>query len=424
MIEANLTDWQYQYVNSKAKYNMLIAGRRAGKTHAMKVSMVYDALTKPGHLDMYLTPDGSLCHEVFRDIVEDRYIRQRIKRVEKQPVRQIFWNNGSKTYMRMFDRPDKALGFGFDKVRFDEIQKKAGIAGRDDFMRVIRPLIMDRQGSLTIAGQWRGRGCWWHKWMEANKDNPNYMLINKPTWEGYQFIEGKENHPEIIDAKASMPKALFDQEIACIPSANANCAFLHDDVTQCISGLNETRGSTGHEYVIGVDLGRTRDPSAWVVLDTTTSAVVYAELRPLGERHETGAYELARLQRAFNGATVIIDATGGATGGKHSIDSFTKFYRDKLDSCRWVKFTTKNKAAMVQELSLAIEQCMFKIPENCENLLDQLYSYEYSYDAWGGYKYQGPEGHDDDLVVALVLAWSGMRYVGSTANASAITNIT
>jgi len=358
---------------------------------------------------MYLTPDGSLCHEVFREMTECRTARKKIRKVEKQPVRQIFFRNGSTAYFRMFDRPDKALGFGFDVVFFDEIMKLSSLSGRDDFMRVIRPLIMDRQGRLVISGQWRGKACWWHKWFHEDTTDKTMRLFNVPSWEGFRFVDGKENHPEIIDAKKTMPKALYDQEIACIPAANANSAFLHDDVTACIAGKSEEKGVDGHEYVIGVDLGRSRDNSAWVVVDISTSAVVHSELRPLGERHEVGAEKLAELARRFNRAEVLIDATGGATGGKYDVDAFTQFYRDRLDSLRWIKFHRKNKAAMVQNLALAIENKEITIPECQEYLLDQLYSYEYSSDAWGNYYYQGPDGHDDDLVIALVLAWEGNR---------------
>ena len=79
---------------------------------------------------------------------------------------------------------------------------------------------------------------------------------------------------------------------------------------------------------------------------------------------------------------------------------------------------------MVQDLSLAIEQGHISIPNSCEYLLDQLYSYEYMYDSWGGYRYQGPDGHDDDLVIALILAWSGMRYSGVASDASRVLQIT
>ena len=406
---------QAEYVRSDAKYMGLIAGRRYGKTHAIQVRIVADLLKKPHSRIMYLTPDGSLCHEIFRDISESPTVRKRIAKVEKQPVRQLFMKNGSRLYCRMFDRPDKALGFGFDHVIFDEIQKLDSISGRDDFMRVIRPLIMDKQGCLTVAGQWRGKGCWWYKWFAENDTSPRYKLWNLPSWQGFQFRNGKEDHPEIVDAKATLPKALYEQEIACIPSANAASVFYGDDIEAAVTKTsNLEKGIAGARYVIGADLGRTRDPSAWVVMDCKTKAVVYSVLRRLGEKHQVGAEELSKLSQRFNDAFVVIDATGGATGGKQKDhDVFLRYYRDRVKSLGKKIITKKSKETLINQLSLAFQNTTISIPGENDKLLDQVRTYEYKPCQYGGYFFQGPGGHDDDLVIALALAYDAAdRYGG------------
>jgi hypothetical protein len=408
---------QAEYVRSKAKYMGLIAGRRYGKTHAIQVRIIADMLKKPHQRIMYLTPDGSLCHEIFRDLSESPTVKKRLARVEKQPVRQLFAKNGSRAYFRMFDRPDKALGFGFDHVIFDEVQKLDSINGRDDFMRVIRPLIMDKQGALTIAGQWRGKGCWWWKWFAENAGNKRYRLWNLPSWEGYQFREGKENHPEIIDAKATLPKALYDQEIACIPAANSASVFYHEDIDSAVTQeKNLDKGEPGKRYVIGADLGRTRDPSAWVVMEAKSKAVVYSVLRRIGEKHQTGAEELSKLSQRFNEAFVVIDATGGATGGKQKDhDVFLRYYRDRVKNLGKKIITKKSKETLVNQLSLAFQNSTISIPAENEKLLDQIRTYEYRPCQYGGYFFQGPNGHDDDLVIALALAYDAAeRYASGT----------
>jgi hypothetical protein len=406
---------QAEYVRSRHKYRGLIAGRRYGKSHAIQVRIISDALSRPGHRGMYLTPDGSLCHEIFRDIINSPVARKRIARVEKQPVRQIFWRNGSRDYFRMFDRPDKALGFGFDDVAFDEIQKLDSLPGRDDFMRVIRPLIMDRKGGLTIAGQWRGKGCWWHKWFLENETNPKYRLWNLPTWEGYQFREGREDHPEIVDAKETLPKAIYDQEIACIPAANAAAVFFYEDLEAAITkDKNLDKGEAGKRYVIGADLGRTRDPSAWVVMECGTHRVVYSSLRKIGEKHQIGAEQLSLLSQRFGNAFTIIDATGGATGGKQKdVDVFLRYYREKIKVLGKKILTKKSKETLIQQLSLAFQNGSIRIPEENEELVDQLRTYEYKECSMGGYFYQGPGGHGDDMVIALALAYDAALRYGS-----------
>ena len=396
--------WQKEFIESQAKNICLMAGRRAGKTHAIKLRIANRALSCPGSRVYYLTPDGALCNEVYRELTDPVACKRRIAKIEKSPVRQIFWRNGSRTFFRMFDRPDKSLGFGFDEVIFDEIQKLASVEGHHAFMRVIRPLILDRSGTLIISGQWRGRGCWWYKWFESQKKKASYKIFSLPTWEGFSFRKGRENHPGIQEFRETMLRVEFDQEIACIPTSSENAVFNVYDIDECMGGDFLEKGIQGHSYGIGADLGRTRDPSAWVVMDSATKQIVHAARRPLGESHETGAVKLLELSRKFNNASVMFDATGGATGGKYEPDAFVKFYRKIIPSCRWIYLPMTIKAAVVQELCLGIERHEIRIPRDARDLLDEMNLYEYKYDGYG-YKYRGAEGSHDDLVMALAIAW-------------------
>lgn len=410
VMQINVTRFQYEYIKSKAKYNVFMAGRRAGKTSGMEARLVTDAAEKPGHKTMYITPSGSLCHEVFRDIVTDKGCRKRIKKIEKQPIRQIFWRNGSSTSFFIFDDPDKALGFGYDHVAFDEIQRQDSLHGRDDFMRVLRPLIMDRKGVMTIAGQWRGESCWWYKWWQKETDNgerinPDFRLWNIPSWEGIKFWPLKENDPEILDAKRIMTPQLFAQDIACIPAGNANAAFNFYDIRDCTSGQILEKGIRGRSYAIGADLGKTVDPSAWVVIDIKSMKIVQTSLRPLGEKHIVGARKLQELSHRFNDAYVVIDATGGAVGGKRHKDAYLSFYRKYVKNLGKKIITRQSKEDMISKLMLAFQNQSISIPETEEVLLAQLSSYEAHPRRWGGFMYHGPGGHDDDLVIAIAIAY-------------------
>ena len=405
MIYANLMRWQSEYIRSQADNKCLAAGRRAGKTHVMKFDILVEALQNPGSCGCYITPSGALLHEIFRSLITDRHVKKRILRIEKQPMRQIFWRNGSRTQFIIFDNPDKILGFGYDKIWFDEIQKLVSSTGHDNFMRVIQPLLMEKQGKLTIAGQWRGKSCWWYKlFMEANKDNPDYRTWSIPSWEGYSFRDGKRNHPKIVYMKQTLSPQQFGQEVECIPTANANAAFASVDVEACTAGVFE-EPRQGTTYCIGVDLGKTRDHASYVVMDIDRRHVVHVDERPLGERHELGAAAVARLALKYNNAEVIIDTTGGATGGKHDVDAYVKFYRERCPSMRSFKFTRYSKPTTVQNLSLALEQHLLTIPEEAVKLLDQVYAYEQKCDSWGNLFYSGPNGSHDDVCIALILAW-------------------
>lgn len=406
---ADVLDWQYDVITCQAKFMSLMAGRRAGKTHALKCRIINDSLYNPGNKILYLTPSGTLCNEIFEELCSDKYLRRRIKRIVKQPMRKITFYNGSEVYVTMWQGdPEKLRGLGFDLVILDEIQSLESLQDRDKLLMIVRPLLMDRQGKFIISGQYRGKRCWWYKWFDENAGDPNYETWSIPSWKGWLFKDEGYNHPEIQLALKTLPKAVFDQEIACIPSANQNAAFQYDDIMACTVGKKEKIKKNGR-YVIGVDLGRTVDPSAWVGIDLNTGSVVHAELRRIGERHEIGAKALGDLAAKLNNAEVFIDTTGGATGGKKDIDAYVKFYRNRLPSMRPVQMQRKNKERLIQNLALAIEQHEIYIPEEFDTLISQLEQYEYKEDKWGNFSYSGPNGHEDDYCIALALALEGYR---------------
>ena len=408
-IVMQVTQDQYDYINADEPNLLFMAGRRYGKSHSIKCRMLKNSMMEPGHRSLYVTPFGHFADEIFKEMIADKYLMKRVRKIEKQPMRKIIFNNGSVIAFMMFDDPEKLRGFKYHSVYFDEIQKLESTKGRDAFMNVLVPIVMDYSGTISISGQYRGKNCWWYKMFEENKDNPDYRRWECPSWEGWLFHELGEKHPQIQRMKQTLTKAQYEQEIACIPTANQNAAFRPEDIVTCTRG--EISGKIeGHEYVVGCDLGRTVDPSFWVVMDLNTATVVHSEERPLGERHEIGAQKLKMLCKKYNNCECFIDTTGGATGGKKvSIDSYLKFYRQKLGNLRSVQMQMKNKNRLMENLILAIENGEISIPEKNTKLLEQIEDYEVKVDNWGNAHYSNGIAEHDDGVVALALAYEGYR---------------
>jgi len=408
-IVMQVTDWQHEYINAEESNLLLMAGRRAGKSFAIKCRTLKDSLMEPGHRSLYVTPFGNLADEIFKEMIADKYIMRRVKKIEKAPMRKIIFNNGSTITYMMFDDPEKLRGFKFHSVYFDEIQKLESLKGRDNFMNVIFPLVADYGGTISLSGQYRGKNCWWYKMFEENKNNPDFRRWECPSWTGWLYHELGEADPRIQRMKQIMTAAQYGQEVACIPTANQNSAFRPEDIVSCIRGKTSNK-EEGHAYVCGCDLGRTVDPSFWVVIDMNTATVVHEEERPLGERHEVGAQRLGTLCKKYGNCECFIDTTGGATGGKKvDIDSYLKFYRQKLGNLRSVQMQLKNKNRLIENLILAIENHEISIPKSCTKVIEQLEDYEVKVDNWGNAHYSNGIGEHDDGVVALALAYEGYR---------------
>jgi hypothetical protein len=151
------------------------------------------------------------------------------------------------------------------------------------------------------------------------------------------------------------------------------------------------------------------DPSAQVGIEASSKTVVFAEKRPLGEKHEIGAKKASETARRFGNATIVVDTTGGATGGRAgNNDAYVKHYQKYCPTMRAFNINRENKERLIGNLSLALEQGQLAIPAEFEDLHKELASYEYKVSSNGILSFSGPGGHDDDMVIALALAWEGV----------------
>ena len=291
----------------------------------------------------------------------------------------------------------------------DEIQSGYN---EKDFWPVIRPLISDKRGTLVISGQFRGENWYYEQMYLPGQDGPKkkkgYKSWRFPSSEGlvYQSKEGKE---ELELVKNQIPRRVYEVEYECLPIANEAAVFDHMDLERSKRG--STKQATEYAAVVfGLDLGRVVDPSAQVGIDAKTNEVCFAEKRPLGEKHEIGSLKAADIARRYGDAPIIVDTTGGATGGvAGSNDAYVKYYRQNCKTMRAFTITRDNKANLIGNLSLALEQGKISIPAEFADLHKELASYEYKCSSNGIITFQGPGGHDDDMVIALALAWEGVN---------------
>lgn len=400
------TDWQKDvtdavFQNKFPRFISLMAGRRAGKSYESATLLVAMAVSKAKSVAWYIVPNYSQAMEQYERIIAYPELESFIKRFGQKPYPHIKWRNGSVTAFRSFEKPRGLRGSGVDLVIVDEIQD----INPKSFWPVIRPLISDRQGKLMIAGQHRGLQSWYYKelFVHGLKDSPSYDPLYKAyqihSKDGlvFQTPEGKE---ELALVEKQMLKAIFDQEYACVPSANQASIFRYDDLEAITQGEYVTKpASMTAGYVVGYDLGRIVDPSAAVVIDEF-GHVCYEEVRPLNEKHEVGAKQAARISRVFNNSTLIIDATGGAQGGKvgASRDEYVKYYRTECPNMSAFYFTETSKKRAIEALGLAVEQRKITISPGCKVLREQLEQYEYKIKPSGYIEYSAPPGcHDDCL---------------------------
>lgn len=411
MIKVYCTIQQAEVVTCKARYIGLFAGRRFGKTLGVIVPrIVRNCMGKAEFRVAYVAASYKLVRQVYDTI--NNVCRALIADKMLQPTPRIVFLNGSSIDFYSWGNAEGLRGWGYDELICDEIQD---MSNEDLFWAVMRPLVSDRQGTILVAGQFRGMD-WRYKmfcerggmrfdgkkWIKETP-KPGYRAFVIPASDGptYQSERGKQ---DLQDAKDQLPRIVFQQEYECIPTANKAAVFSAEDIEACTKGQAPDGPMPNRAYVLAADLGWFADPTKWVVLEWPTLLVADAGAEPLRQKHEVTALKLAQVRKKWRCGCVVIDSTAGAGGGHHKADEFLKFYRKTIPDVRHFIFTQATKADMYKAFSIYVEGHKLSIPACWNNLINEMQTLEYEHKGGDRYDIHGAEGYHDDYPAALGMA--------------------
>lgn len=405
----------------------LMAGRGAGKTHAIQ-SRIKRLTTKlPRFRYMYVTPLSVQGDEVFDEMIADQVFRRYVKSYLKRPYPKIRLKNGSQAWFRSFQRPEGLRSTGEDEICLDESQDDS--ISEAAVTRILRPMISrriradGRRGSLMMAGQFRGFDWRYKKyWLPGQakidgKANPDYRSFccswRIPSSAGYSYLlpGGPE---ELAMQRNDCTPQEWEQEWECIPRGNTSAVFPAWEVDALVVDPRVMQGaglSTGLRELIrgnvcAVDIGKKIDPTSVVVMNAS-GRIRHVEIFPLGQEHAVSARQACALAAKFD-ASVVVDATGGGNPGTSTPDKFVDMYRKQCSSFKRsfysIFWNEINKNRMIDALTLAVQQREIQIPIDHTDLIEQLKAYEFKANPRSKKVQYGSQRSHDDLVAALAMA--------------------
>lgn len=414
------------------RYLILMWGRGAGKTHAITARIKWLTTKYPKFQYMYIGPLAEHGGAVFKTLCNDYEFRKFIRRSYSRPYPTIELKNGSVVTFRSFQRPDTLKGGNLNEICLDESQDDCFTEDAVD--TVIIPMLRTPspaggRGVLLMAGQFRGND--WRKTryydygiptLEDGKPNPKYDPTQYRAWrvpasEGYTYkVEGGAELYAAERARylAAGRRAQFEQQYECIPCANQNSVYqphLVDAVTNATlkPGSMDVPWPRDLPTVTAVDIAAIVDYSAVCVVDSR-GVVVYSEQFPK-QNHQISAERAAQVALHFKSKALICDATGGGRPGE-SQENYSRVIQLYREACKNRNlhfqpfFFMNQKQRVVVDLEVAMQQRRISIPAEFKALIEQLKSYEFTYNEktkW--YNYGAPRGQHDDLLSALLMAW-------------------
>lgn len=378
---------QGAFHESKARFRILAAGRRWGKTQAACYEAVQTAIIKPGAVVWIVAPifgQAMISWRMIRQfmplhLVKDYHLTE--KYVELK--------NGATLWIKSGDNPDNLRGEGLDFLVVDEASMI-----REEVWQALRPALSDKQGRAVIISTPKAHN-WFYELFTRGQDQayPDYQSWRLPTAANPYILP-----EEIEEAKRTLPELVFRQEFLAEFLDDIGAVFR--GIRRCIGG--ELRDPTPNEsYIMGVDLAKYSDFTVISVMTQTGDLVAFDRFNQLD-----WAFQIERIKIIAQKykAKIYIDSTGIGD------PIFENLKRAGLN-IEGYRFTNESKKRLIEGLSLAIEQGKIHFPEIPE-LLNELTIFGYSTTASGTVTYNAPGSYHDDTVISLALACYGITGAG------------
>ncbi len=203
---------QSRVYRSLARYVVLVAGRRFGKSTLEAVRLFHKAYTKPNSLNWYIAPTYNQAKTIFWDVLKSTVPRMYVLKKNETEL-SIILKNRSKITLKGADNPDSLRGPGLDHVSFDEF---ASI--KPEAWNVVRPALSDKGGTASFVGSPAGFNHLYDFFNRGTiyKDRPNksgrYPWRN---WDGFLFTTlqgGRVPFEEVEAARDELDPRVFRQE--------------------------------------------------------------------------------------------------------------------------------------------------------------------------------------------------------------------
>ena len=383
-IDAQPHPGQLEVHNSDARFKVLSAGRRWGKTR-LGVNECLDAASKGGRA-WWVSPSYKTSEVGWRPL---RQIARQIPNAEVRLVdRMVTLPGGGFVAVRSADNPDSLRGEGLDFVVMDEcafMQKEA-------WTEAIRPSLSDRLGKALFISTPKGRNWFWENYQRGVNGEEGWQSWKFPTVNN-PYIQASE----VEAAKRDLPEIIFRQEYLAEFVDDSGGVFRR---VQEAAVLEPQEPQEGRQYVAGVDVAASVDFTVVTVLDVESKKMVYMD-RFNRVDYPVLIDRLESTYRRYHMTSMVVESN---SIGRPVIDELV------TRGLNIVPFTTTSatKQGIIQSLQSAFENTQIRIL-NDPILIGELLSFESKRNASGSFSYSAPDGMHDDCVLALAIAWHGTQ---------------
>lgn len=205
-INLKLHHGQAEVSRSTARFRVLVAGRRFGKTHLSKVEIIKACRGKGKRTIWYVAPTFSMAREIMWDELIDALPRAWIAKTHETRL-EIRLINGTIIQLKGADRPDTLRGRALYFAILDEFQDFRP----DVWEKVIYPTLTTTKGRALIIGTPKSYNHFYEAYrkgqIQKNRDSGQWWSWQFPTIMSPFFPPS-----EIAHARANLDPKTYRQE--------------------------------------------------------------------------------------------------------------------------------------------------------------------------------------------------------------------
>lgn len=418
--------------DSQARFKVVVAGRRFGKTIFAINELIRMALENPNSLNWYIGPTYRQAKDIaWKMLFQNLPIELISSKNEVELSIELI--QGATIALKGADNPEGLKGVGLNYAVLDEY----GEMKEEVWDEAIRPMLIDSKGSAIFIGTPVGYNHFW-KLYQKDKDDTDYKSFHFKTVDNLA-IDGIAE--EVEKARIEMDPIKFSQEIeanfealvgrprfdsgalkrlmqASEAPIRGNLIFSDNEVefVEDKRGLievyrfpdDDTRGAIGVDVSEGI--GNDRSSASFLNYKTLEEDIVINTNKIDPSQF---AIELFKLGHWCNKAIIAVENNGPGLAcilplrnGQGDYSPYRNIYYkeifDEASKKRTKKFgwhtDAKTKPFMIDKLAEVIRESLIKIPS--QDTIRECQTYVIEEDG----KMNAVEGCNDDRVIALSIA--------------------
>lgn len=381
---------QLPVMQSSARFRVLAAGRRWGKTK-LAAHEAIKAAQEPNQVVWWVANTYKNVARGYKEVLRQLppSMLKKVAPVYTSTTLYLQFKNGSVIEFYSGGSPDALAGEGVNFVVVDE----GGLIPDNVWSQLIRPTLSDTLGRALIISTPRARNWFWKAWMLGQAGEQSYESWRFPTSSSPYITE-----EEIASVKVELPELLFRQEYMAEFLAAGASVFGRGVEREgvVVPGLVRPRG----HLFMGIDLAKQSD---FTVIDVVRAAdrmpVHFERFNELSWPVQRGrihsAADTLRESPGVKSLTIMVDSTGV---GDVVVDDLEDEGLDVIPR----DFNGGRKEQMVNLLAADLEQGRAHLTEEQR---DEFESYAMTITPAGNYKYEASTGHDDKVAAKMLQHW-------------------